>query len=196
MKNVEKFVLEQGHHRGEEIPGFREFVVPVADKIFEASKHLTPGALTRYAFTPGVNLIGATRSGLVAAIARRLCGVPKPPAGGSVGSAVPAASKELESLCRELRLDRTRGIDSQPAPIEEDREHIKARLETGEADAWTSDTLRRALDILDKWIPVSIVVFSKDEAESLLDVLDCEGDWADGLIRQLKKHLKKEVVAT
>lgn len=194
MRNVEKFVSDHGTYKGEEIPGFREFVVPAVEKLDEASKHLTAGAVSRYAFSPGVNLIGVGRVGLLAAIARRLCGIPKLPTGGWAGpGGSPASSLELESICREMRLDRTRGIESDPAPIESDRAVIEERLATGETDAWTTETLRRCLDILNKWTPVTITLNSYEEALALVESLkEVNAVETMRIVKEIEPALKKK----
>jgi hypothetical protein len=152
--NIDKFVAEHGRFRGQEIPGFREHVVPVAQEILKASRHLSSTSLANNVGHDGIDFRGSSKGTSAAAIARRLCGIPKLYVGGvdELRSAKPADPEALAIVCRDLRLDSNRynrqtGRYGLASPIEADREFLVNIIKSCRSD-WDRREYERALEVL------------------------------------------------
>ena len=146
--NIDKFVAEHGCFRGQEIPGFREHVVPVAQQILKASRHLSSTSLARNVGDAGVDYRGSPKGTSAAAIARRLCGIQEHYFGGvcELRPAKPASPEAVAIVCRDLRLDFNGG--GSPSPIESDREFLVKAVGSCQ-DERDRRYFQRALDVLE-----------------------------------------------
>ena len=177
--NIDKFVAEHGCFRGQEIPGFREHVVPVAQEILKASRHLSATSLARNASYGGIDYRGCSKGTSAAAIARLLCGIPEYGFGGYENDrpARPADPESVAAKCRKLRLDsngysRQNGSCGRPAPIEADREHlVEAIAACGEKESAKRD-LQEALDILGPPPSLSFVAVKVEAGPQFNGVLE------------------------
>ena len=151
--NIDKFVAEHGCFRGQEIPGFREHVVPVAQAILKASRHLSSTSLARNVGHAGIDFRGSSKGTSAAAIARGLCGIPEHSFGGvnELRPAKPAKPESVAIVCRDLRLEwnsyTARHGGCLPAPIEDDREFLANAIKWCLDDRDRRD-FQRALDVL------------------------------------------------
>lgn len=125
-----------GTHRGSSIPGYEQFVLPVIEQILASSRHLSATSLARFANTvrSGVDYRGCSKIHSAAVIAQ--AHTPGDRERGFVGS---ASRADIDTLCRKLRFatngwSRKYNQQSDPAPIESDRDYIVSRLAEIEAE--------------------------------------------------------------
>lgn len=125
-----------GVHRNAPIAGYEEFVLPVIEKVLASSRHLSATSLARFAnrVRPGHDHRGCSKVHCAAVIAASH--TPGDRERGFVGS----PNKEyIDTFCRELRFatngwSRKHNQQSDPAPVESDRDYIVSRLAEIEAE--------------------------------------------------------------
>lgn len=147
IKTKTLIIKESGTFRGQPVPGFEEFVLPVVEKILESSRHLSATRLGKIASTGGIDYSNSAKTRSAVALAVGLFGYTLH--GNHTEFAKPADPASVEGLCRRLRFSsngwsRKHHVYGEPAPLESDRSYIQDRL--AEINAKGLGTDRRVID--------------------------------------------------
>jgi len=142
IKTKTLILSESGTFRGQPVPGFEEFVLPIVEKILESSRHLSATRLGKIASTGGIDYSNSAKTRSAVALAVGLFGYSLN--GNHTQFTKQADPVAVEGICRRLRFSangwsRSNHTYGEPAPVESDREYIQDRLAALDASGAEGD---------------------------------------------------------